>query len=299
MPVPVAPVPELLRGLVDDAAVLPPGEAPLEAAVREHAGHRRSTYAAVLGSFAVLDRALPRLVEAVAAVSPDRPLPVTVVVSGGAGALQPAVAWATRSERLALRSVVLAVRESDAGDLAPNARRIVTAADALVAGGALDEDVTVHLEPPRLHGAAPSASWLGVLDEVAAADLRLTLRAGGADGAGSPGAQELATCMVAALDRELAFTCTGGPHRAVRHRDHAGCSAGHGLLNVLAGTRAALDGAGPADVAAALEEQDPSRLLQDTEALASARRWFRSFGSCDVPGTLADLTALGLLVPGS
>lgn len=39
----------LFTGLVDDAAVFPPGLAPLDVAVREHHAHRRSWYADVVG----------------------------------------------------------------------------------------------------------------------------------------------------------------------------------------------------------------------------------------------------------
>ena len=61
------------------------------------------------------------------------------------------------------------------GDLAPNARRIITAVDQLRL------DVPLSVEVPRLHGAEPSASWWGALDDLAAVDHRLKLRTGGPD----------------------------------------------------------------------------------------------------------------------
>jgi hypothetical protein len=289
-------VPEFLLGLVDDAAVFPPGNAPLGAAVRDHTEHRAAPYAGLVGPFVVGDRDLPRLAEEVA--FPATPaLAVTVVVTGGAGAVEPAVRWATRGGHLELRGIEVAIRESDAGDLAPNAGRIVTAVDRLLDSGLLDEEVAVYVEPPRLYGEQPSASLLSALDEVAAMDHRLKLRTGGVDADAFPAAGELAACIGAALDRELPFKCTAGLHHAMRHRDPETGFEHHGFLNVLLATRASLDGAGPADVAAVLEERDAGVLTgsSDPGALVSARRWFRSFGSCSILDPVHDLTALGLL----
>jgi hypothetical protein len=290
-------VPSFLCHLVDDAAVFPPGSAPLDEALRAHLEHRAAWYGDLLGPLVVRDADLSRLEDLVPAAAPGEALRLAVVVSGGAGALEPAVTWAARGEHLDLVAVEVAVRESDAGDLAPNARRIVTAVDSLISSGLLDEDVAVYVEPPRLHGAQPSASWLAALDEVAATDHRLKLRTGGLDPDTVPTADELATCIGAALDRELTFKCTAGLHRAVRHRDaHTGVDE-HGFLNVLLATRASLDGAGPADVAGVLEERDTAAVTGSLspDALTSARRWFTSFGSCSVAEPLQDLASLGLL----
>lgn len=291
------PVPDFLRALVDDAAVFPPGNSPLAEAVRTHADHRAAAYADLVGPFVVGDAQLTELDREVTASPADVPLGVHVVVSGGAGALEPAVRWATEGGRLHLRGVETAMRESDAGDLAPNARRIVTAVDSLVAAGVLDDEVPVYVEPPPLYGAAPSASWLGALDELAAMDHRLKLRTGGTDPDAFPDATELAACIGAALDRELRFKCTAGLHRAVRHRDPDTGFEHHGFLNVLLATRTSLEGGGPADVAAVLEETRGAALAEAATpgALTSARRWFTSFGSCSVLDPVHDLTALGLL----
>lgn len=286
-------VPDFLRGLVDDAALVRPGDAPLDDAVREHRRHLAAPYADLVGPLLVGDDTLPDLLRLLEVSGTEEPLAIAVVVSGGAGALEPAVRWATRSPRVSLRWVQIALRESDAGDLAPNTARVVTAVDRLLGDGLLDETVHVVIEPPPLHGSAPSSSWLGALDEVAAVDHRLTLRTGGEAALTS---DELATCIEAALDRELSFTCTAGPEHAVRREGRDGELGRHGFLNVLAASRASLDGAGPAGVSAVLEETDPAALLAPgPDALTSARRWFTSFSSADVLEPLADLTALGLL----
>jgi hypothetical protein len=295
----VSTVPDHLRGLVDDAAIFPPARTPLAEAMTAHGAHRAAPYAELVGPFVVGDDHLPAVLLAAATVraGSDAPLDVSVVVSGGAGALEPAVAWATGSEQLDLRGLEIAVRESDAGDLAPTARRIVAAVDALLAGRALSGDVPVFVEPPRLHGAEPTASWLGALDEIASRDHRLKLRTGGEDADGFPDSHELATCIGAALDRELRFKCTAGLHHAVRHHDPTTHFEHHGFLNVLLATRASLDGANLADVAAVLQETDLTKLLDSTSdaGLAGAHRWFTSFGSCSVADPVADLRSLGML----
>lgn len=296
---PVTPaIPPYLHRLVDDAAIFPPGNAPLAAAVPAHLEHLAAGHAELVGPFVVSDIRLPELVEILDGDPPTEPLAVTVVVTGGAGALEPAVRWAGRSPRLALRGLEIALR--DEADLGHNARRMLAMLDQLVAAGELDDEVPAYVEPPRLYGAEPSHSWLSALDELAAADLRLKFRTGGVDADAFPAAAELAACIEQALDRELRFKATAGLHNALRHRDPETGFEHHGFLNVLLATRAGLDGAGPDGVAAVLDNGDPDAVrgrLGETgpDGLVSARRWFTSFGSCSVLEPLEDLTELGLL----
>ncbi len=294
------PVPTWLTGLVDDAAIFPPGNSPLPEAVAAHHGHRTAPYAAFVGPFVVGDARLPDLLEV---STGGEPLAVSVVVSGGAGSLEPAVRWAARSDALSLRSLEIVLRDDDTGAIVHNARRILTAVDQLVSSGELDDEVPVYVEPPRLYGAPPTPGWLGALDEIAAMDHRLKFRTGGADADAFPAAHELAASIEAAIDREVAFKCTAGLHHALRHRVTEGFERPvdqHGFLNVLLATRATLDSAGIDEVAAALEDQDAAsvtgRLHEVGEpGLESARRWFTSFGSCSVLEPLEDLVDLDLL----
>lgn len=291
-------IPAAFRSLVDDAAIFPPGNAPLVEALRAHREHRGSSYQELVGPFVVSDVALPDLIQAVRADSEDGPLAVSVVVTGGAGAIEPAVRWATRAEELDLAGLELGLR--DESDLPRNAQRVTTVVDQLRAAAELDDETPVYVEPPRPTGPEPASSWLSAVDELAALDLRLKFRTGGTTGDAFPGAAELAACIDAALDRELRFKCTAGLHHAVRHRDEESGFEHHGFLNVLAATRAALDGSSPEDVAAVLDTRDSSevRVLLESagqDGLGSARRWFVSFGSCSVLEPLEDLVDLGLL----
>jgi hypothetical protein len=101
----------------------------------------------------------------------------------------------------------------------------------------------------------------------------------------------------AALDRETPFKCTAGLHHAIAHRDHATGFEHHGFLNVLLATRQAFDGATQAEVATLLADHYPNDLvaLARTSDLVGARRWFTSFGCCEVREPLDDLVGLGLI----
>jgi hypothetical protein len=284
-------VPAFLTAFVDDAAIFPPGNVPLEQAVADHVDHRDEEYADLVGGFVVSDvkvADLARVVEQEAG-----PLEVNLVVTGGAGAIEPAVTWVSRSDGLSLRAVEFALRDEE--DLAHNAQRLVQVVDSL--GDQLDE-VVVYAEPPIPRG-NPTHGWLAALDELAAREIHLKFRTGGATEDLFPGAPQLAICIEAALDRELPFKCTAGLHNAVRHHDEETGFDHHGFLNVLLATRTSLDGGTPDDVAEVLSQTDGSvlaeRLSADPGEAARTRRWFTSFGSCSVLDAHEDLVELGLL----
>jgi hypothetical protein len=274
----VSSVPRFLSAFVDDAAIFPPGNLPLKEAVAAHREHHASKYARLVGPFVISDVRIPDLLEELKDSS--EPFPVTVVVTGGAGAIEPAVRWATKSGLLDVGSLETPLRNED--DLARNAMRVVAAVDQVREhlGG-----VPVYVEPPRTFG-DPTHGWLAALDEIASAGLRLKFRTGGVEADAFPTAAELATSIDAALDRELAFKCTAGLHHAVRNGHQ------HGFLNILGATALAFEGAGTDAVVAELENTAPK--IQ-TDGFVSARRWFTSFGCCSVIEPLQDLVELGLV----
>jgi hypothetical protein len=283
---PDARVPEQYVGLVDDAAVFPPGDAPLPDAIAAHTARRSEPWSALVGSFVLKDTDLPQVRGTTARLS--------VVCTGGAGQVAGPLGLASR---LGLDVAGLEIDLRDLDDLAGNARRVVAAVDEAKAG--LDDpeaadalDVFVELPGPTTHG------WLAAADEVAAREdlgLRLKFRTGGLDADLFPSEATLAAWIDAALDRETPFKCTAGLHHALRHTDPETGFEHHGFLNVLAATRAALDGG---DVEAVLAERDAAALLgalPDGDTLTRTRRWFTSFGSCSVTDPRDDLVRLGLV----
>jgi hypothetical protein len=289
--------PRWLKEFVDDAAIFPPARTPLDQAVTEHVAHRSAEYAGIVGGFVVSDVKVADLANSVveerASRNHDVEMAVNLVVTGGAGAIEPAVTWVGRSEGLELRALEFALRDEE--DLAHNAGRLVTVVDSL--GDVLD-DVTVYAEPPIPQG-TPSHGWLAALDELAAREISLKFRTGGLTEDLFPTSAQLASCIEASLDRELPFKCTAGLHHAVRHRDEESGFEHQGFLNVLLATRTSLDGGGPEEVARVLDETDgdvlASRLTADPDLAARTRRWFTSFGSCSVLEAHEDLVDLGLL----
>jgi len=286
-------IPAYLTSFVDDAAIFPPGNAPLEQAVADHVDHRDEEYADLVGGFVVSDVKVADLAACLPEVAGSTELGVNLVVTGGAGAIEPAVTWVSRSEGLSLRAVEFALRDEE--DLAHNAQRLIQVVDSL---GAQLDDMVVFAEPPVPPG-SPSHGWLAALDELAAREIHLKFRTGGATADLFPSSRQLAGCIEAALDRELPFKCTAGLHNAVRHRDEQTGFEHHGFLNVLLATRASLDGGTPDDVARVLDETAGAavaeRLSADPDEAARTRRWFTSFGSCSVLDAHEDLVELGLL----
>lgn len=279
--------PAWLTGFIDDAAIFPPGNLPLDRAVAEHREHRAAEYAGLLGGFVVSDLRLPELIDIADERDDETPLPVNVVVTGGAGAIEGAVRWAARASTLTLRAVEFALRDED--DLAHNARRAITALDRVDELG----DALVHLEMPPLRG-EPTHRWLAALDEVAARGFSVKFRTGGVEQAAFPTCAELGAAIEAVLDRELTFKCTAGLHHAVRHHDPVTGLTHHGFLNVLRATRAALDGVDCSEVLAA---ESAEALLEDfdPDEAERTRRWFTGFGSCSVLEPHDDLVELGLV----
>ena len=171
-------IPRYLAGIVDDAAIFPPGNAPLAQAEAEHRTHRASEYADLVGGFVVSDGRLPELCELV-----TEPLEINLVVTGGAGAIERRRAWATRAERVQLRALEFALRDEE--DLAHNAQRLVAAVDA-------GRGRVPGLRRAAEGGGRADRGWFAALDELAARELRLKLRRGGATPDMVPTSAELA-----------------------------------------------------------------------------------------------------------
>ena len=290
--------PDLLSGLlaaaVDDAAA----PAPAGRVVASHLRHRGAWYAPFVGSLRLTDQDLPGLTGQLDADPVPSPLPVALVVIGGAGAVEPALAWATRHPGLQLRSLHTCLRDED--DLPRNASRLVTAL-----GGQLPDGVAVHVEVPFTAGQRPGPGWAGALDVVAGAGHRLDVRTSGSWQHDHPGSSALVVVLDAALDRELPVACTG-IDRALGSKQPVTGYWEHGLLGVLAALSALLDGAA-ADEAAALLDAVVGDPAAPSQACRSAlqrvadadpgrlRRSWTGTSSADVECLARDLGTLGLI----
>jgi hypothetical protein len=274
------PLPELFTGLVDDAAVYPPGSAPLDEAVKQHRRHRAAPYASFVGPLLVPASAAAQAAEL---IGPDEELAVGVVADGGVASLQ-AIPPGTP---LKIAQVELAVAKRGE-DPQPGLAAFLD----LLRGR---PDRTGYAEIPLTWG------LLGALDTVAqarSAGLRVApkFRTGGLAAELFPTPIELAAVICACRDRGLPFKLTAGLHHAIRHTDPETGFVHHGFLNILVAAAHAATDAEVAEVAAVLAGTDPVPLIEATRQMLHRDRplWI-GFGSCSVTEPLEDLSRLGLL----
>jgi hypothetical protein len=281
----------LVDDLIDDAAIFPPGNAEMTDAVAAHVRHVAGPHGSLVGPFVCSDRRLPELSRVLEAAPPADPLPLALVVIGGAGAIEPAITWADRDPHLDVRAIETALRDED--DLAHNAARIVTVLEV-----ALPEAVDAYIELPRLDD-GPTPGWLRAADAIAEADHRMKFRTGGETPEAHPSEIALATAIDAALDRQAAFKCTAGLHRGTRHTAPDTGFEHHGFGNVLLATAALLDGADRDAAASVLADRNADAIGSalrgwTSDSAARVRGWFRSFGSCSIDEPVADLVGWSL-----
>lgn len=276
--------------LIDDAALFPPGNAPMTEAVRAHREHEQSWYAHMVGPLLCTDAHLAELSEVVG-TRPERagPLPLGVIVTKGPDALGAVVHATQHEQRLQLAQIEMA---ADPADPVASVGRLAAAAEQ---AGVLG--LPIYVEVPR----GPDVE--AVVSAAHEAGMRAKLRTGGEDAEAFPDEAEVAAFLVFCLHHGVRFKCTAGLHEAVRHTDVETGFEHHGFLNVLVAVRTALEGGDPAAIAAALAERDEREVVRrvsrlDDVAATAARGWFSSYGSCSISEPVAELVRLGLVSSG-
>jgi hypothetical protein len=264
----------LFARLFDDAALFPPGNAPMPDAVPAHRALRQRL-GALVGPFVVPSGRLDELIDALGA-GPE----FAVSVIAPAAELPEVIARIAAQPGLVLAGI-------EVPDVAA-AAHAAAAARAATAHG-----VDIAVEVPRTERRDE------VLDALASSGGRAKLRTGGLRRELFPSPDELAATIAACVDRGVAFKCTAGLHHAVRHIDPATGFVHHGFLNILAATAAIIRGE-RAQAAALLGGDDPTALTGEVrgwsgEQVTQTRSAFTSFGTCSVAEPVADLVALGLL----
>ncbi|SBT48821.1 hypothetical protein GA0070611_4197 [Micromonospora auratinigra] len=278
-------MPRLFAGLVDDAAVFPPGSAALSDAVIAHRRHRTAWYADLVGPL-LLPASAVAAGELSGLVDPAEGFAVGLIGDTGTGRLPFALSFlAPDGVTARLVEAPVARRGEDPG---PGLAELVELTERL--GG-----VGVHAEIPLTFG------LMGALDALAdarAAGLPVAakFRTGGLAAELFPTPAELAAVICACRDRQLPFKLTAGLHQAIRHRDPETGFTHHGFVNVLAATLAAAEGAEVPAVAELLSATDPVPLVERAHAHRDAERplWI-GYGSCSISEPLTDLIRLGLV----
>jgi hypothetical protein len=268
----------LFDGLFDDAALFPPGDAPMAAAVPAHRG-LRERLGALVGPFVVPAARLGELVERLG----DGP-PLDVSLTASADDLPGAVARCADEPRLRLAAVEIPV-VPDLADAVKSFR---------ILSQQLPASIPAAVELPR----NPASSE--VLDVLAGTRYRAKIRTGGVRADLFPDETELAGTLIGCISRAVPFKCTAGLHHAVRHTDPSTGFEHHGFLNVLVATEAAATSATPFQVAELLADRDGAAMARRVDAWTSAQRahvrtLFTSFGTCSVTEPVDDLVRLTLL----
>ncbi len=277
-------VPALFRGLVDDAALFPPGNAPMPRAVADHRHHRTAPYADLVGRFLC---PVSRFDELRDALGDGPPLEIGLIADTGPSGLAAVCPTVLAEPRVDLRLVECVAPPAE--DLAQSVRTVAASITNLVPE---ERWLECFVEVPRLPG------WRGALAELGkwGWETRVVgakLRTGGLVADAFPSDQALADFVSECMRLDLPFKLTAGLHRAVRHTAATTGFEHHGYLNVLAAICA------PDRLAALIGERRAQPLIAAVEgghdAPDASRSWFWSYGSCSVAEPIEDLVMLGLL----
>ncbi|MBC9956705.1 hypothetical protein [Yimella sp. cx-51] len=268
-PTPAMPPPVLFAGLIDDAAVFPPGSHPIDVALARRFERSATTDARYVGSLLIPAAHVDRTLREV------HPVPIVMIGRPGTP----------------LDDALKAAREVTASGTHALAGIQVAHQDGWQR--CLDLGVPVAIEVPaddfeqRLNDLVPQRF-----------QTLAKLRTGSTPANPVPTPAQLAAFITACRDRELSFKLTGGMHHAITH--DAGQERQFGFLNVLAAVDAALRADAPSAIAQLLDVESPEVIvdavcaLDDTHA-HDVRTLFQSYGCCDVDDPINDLRTLGLI----
>ena len=268
----------LFRALIDDAAVFPPGLAPIQQAVADHVARQANSYADLVGPLL-----LPAsLIEAFVHREHPRQMNVGLI--------------ARQSTDLALVHDALSWLRGDSGvDLA--GIEIAWSPEWHQALGW--HGAALSVEVPN---SSQQARALSDIREQAGDgnQVRAKFRTGSTPDAPVPTPTELATFIRACVDHDLGFKLTGGLHHAVSQATPDGESQ-FGFLNILAATHRALaQGAKVPELKTLLSQRDPKLVVDIITRLSGAdattvRTFFTAYGCCGVLDPIGDLASLRLI----
>jgi hypothetical protein len=266
----------LFQGLFDDAAVFPPGLAPLPEAVADHVARQSSPCADLVGPLLLPASAIEDLLDLELS-----PLKVALVSRPGTGLALVGEAISRLVKRPAVTVIGVEVGWSVDWHQA--------------AGWAM----TCSVEVPR--GDQLQRCLLDIQSCANGANLvQAKFRTGSTPQGPGPTSTELAIFIRACVDRDLSFKLTGGLHHAISHTTCAG-EEQFGFLNVITATRWALaHGAEVHEMGLLLAQVDPAPILDIITRMSDAdasvlRAFFTSYGCCGVGDPISDLSALGLI----
>ena len=270
--------------MLDDAAVFPPGRAPLSQAVADHVAHRDVPAADLIGPLV-----LPlELVAEADRLAGEAPLEVSVVTPAGAldSVAATIVGLAGGSTRVVAVELKVAAAEPD---------DVLSELDAAKSFAASRPDLRIWVELPA------ALVVEEVLGAIRGAGFGLKFRTGGLDRKLFPTPEELIDVLARAVRAGVPFKLTAGLHRALRYHNPKTGFDHFGFLNIAAATHALRRGVDRAEAATLLNSDDPASLVAELGFPDAAPGWreaFTSFGTCSVGEPVATLNAVGVLPDG-
>jgi hypothetical protein len=292
----------VLTGLIDDAALFPPGNAALPAALREHARRAGGQFAYVAGPFVVPARRLADMVTAQRAdASAEMPQRVSVLVDYER--LDEAFEQIERALSCESRPQIEAVelRIPSVGDAVSGLLRAFRLLSPLTS--AVFVESSQMAMPGEARRLTDAIAALGTKNGFA---VGAKVRTGGVERDAVPPSTLVAEFIEAAQCSDVSWKATAGLHHPLR--DRYGTQTMHGFLNLLVATAAAYTGDAHGAELVELLESNPDEIELtpaafvwgerrfETAVVAAVRRdRFRSFGSCSFDEPLDALRALGLL----
>jgi hypothetical protein len=271
---------------IDDAAVFPPGLAPLPAAVANHLKNADLPAAGYIGPLV---------------------LPLADIAEAARLATDPGTEPAGTARQLDLSAVVPVGRLAEAGDLPgvlpPHAT--LTGVELKVSDDTVDDtvaaaavfrtrhpDIAVWIELPTGLVDAPR------LTRMRDHDLGLKFRTGGVTRDLYPTGEELLGVLGTAVETGIRFKLTAGLHRALRYSETVGDERldHFGFLNIAACVSVLRRGGTAGAAAAILASDDGEEVLAAAGVDGADGGWrenFTSFGCCSVLEALTTLSDLG------
>ena len=215
----------LFRGLFDDAAVFPPGLAPLAQAVRDHCARRSSPYADLVGPLLLPVSAIADLLNL-----EHPPLEIALVGRPGTSLTLVGEALSALGERPGVTVAGVEVGWSADWHQSPVWGSLTPGPDGrgVLKSVEVPRDVGLQDALTELHAHADDAN-----------PVQAKFRTGSTPEQPAPTAFGLATFIRACVDHDLSFKLTGGLHHAISQTTPAGQDQ-LGFLNVIAATRWAL-----------------------------------------------------------
>ena len=278
------PVPDTdlwFGGFFDDAALFPPLESEMAAAIRAHLEWTRSPRSSVVGPFVCTYSQWARVERH---LSNDSEMRIALNASEGLSELPNSLQSPSAESRTQLASIEVAIAT-------PN--QLQNTFDTL-GRFAPAPDMTVCVEVP-----VPLVTNT-VCAALAERGMMLRLRTGGPTVHSFPTEYRLAAAIVKAVRQGVPFGLTPGLHPAVRVTDPLTQFRHHGFLNIMLATDAAMTGQDTHQVALILSVDSPAIVSSafgalSAETVRGIRQSFVSLGSCNIGGPLKDLEELGLL----